>query len=632
MVKLSIIIPYFNTMELTYELLDCLAPQIRDDMEVIVIDDGSPEPFVSGYTWCKVVRYENGGLAKTRNRGIEISSGEHISFIDSDDLVSDTFVNDVFEKMPFDLLELSWKTFGGYEAGCKLNSEADRLFNPSACTRVFGRSYIGDTRFNEKKDSTEDEDFSIRLGYMKYQDGVVRKVITKYSYLYRTSDPNSMSRRYLKGLCNTKRVCYYFNHVTAQMTYLVDEIKREDEYNEVFLMTNQCDIPELSRWCQVIKPQQLSGHILRGEPTNLLSQIAYPIKTQVVIWTHKTFEIGGIETFIYEFCKSLHDYYDIIVLYDDMDIRQIRRIEPYCQVLKNDKNREIYCDTIIVNRICDSIPPNVYADRKIQMCHTCKQNSAFRIPQDKDQIICVSNASKDSFPVEAKDAIVIHNVYEKPQSRNPLFLLSATRLDTGDKGQERMLKLAKELNDKHIPYFWIYFANVKLENAPKNMICAEPTLDIVDFMSKADFLVQLSSSESFCYSIVEALSAGTPVICTDLPVLPEIGVIDGVNAHVLPMDMNVTYDVEKIQNNRLKGFDYEYNNGELVEKWRSVLGNTTPTHNYNPIIYPDVRVKVLVEYVDILLNKLLKPNEELTMAKDRALYLQNVKHFVRIIE
>lgn len=53
--SLSIIIPYYNTLEYTYELLDILDKQITDEVEVILVDDGSTKkPFINKYSWLRV--------------------------------------------------------------------------------------------------------------------------------------------------------------------------------------------------------------------------------------------------------------------------------------------------------------------------------------------------------------------------------------------------------------------------------------------------------------------------------------------------------------------------------------------------------------------------------------------------
>lgn len=633
--KLSIIIPYYNLKPYTDELLDCLAPQVNKDVEVLVIDDGSLEPYKPKYDWVRVIRKTNGGVSSARNLGIEESKGEYISFIDADDLVAGDYVKQIIEKIDnekFDYLEMSWDSLqGGAQWSQKLNSINDSLPNPSVCTRAFKRSFIGNHRFNEKKFSTEDDEFKRKL-YFSIK-GKKKAVITDYLYHYRTGVEDSKSKKFMNGELPTKRIVYYFNHITINMKYLIEEVAKEDEYNEVWILTNQNDLPELGYYAHIRKPFRVAGMELRGEPFSQFSLIKQAIRTQIVIWTHKTFAIGGIESFIYNFCMSLKDDYDITVLYNSMDSMQIERLEPYVRVEKNDLDRNIICDTLIVNRLTDSIPRNIKAKQTIQMCHTCNEHNGWTIPQDRDKLVCVSNASKLSFGEESENAIVINNLLAKREVKTSLLLVSATRLDTHDKGQKRMLKLARELNNQGIPFVWLYFSNAELTDAPPNMVCMPPTLDIMNYISMADYLVQLSSYEAFCYSIVESLSCGVPVICTDLPVLREIGVKNGINAHILPMELNENYDVEKIYRDRLKGgFTYSYDNEKIIKKWKSILGNSKPLKNYIPVITPKVRVRINVKYFDIVLKTQFYPDDELMMNSDRAYYLQNVKKFLTIVD
>ena len=56
---LSIIIPYYNSKKYTDELLAILDQQITDEIEVILVDDGSPEPYKTNYEWCMVIRQKN---------------------------------------------------------------------------------------------------------------------------------------------------------------------------------------------------------------------------------------------------------------------------------------------------------------------------------------------------------------------------------------------------------------------------------------------------------------------------------------------------------------------------------------------------------------------------------------------
>lgn len=101
-VKVSIIVPVYNTAEYLPECLDSLVNQSLKDIEIICVDDGSSdnsleilEEYAKKDSRIKVFSNENSGLAITRNFGIEQSSGKYIGFVDSDDYV-DEFM---FEKL-----------------------------------------------------------------------------------------------------------------------------------------------------------------------------------------------------------------------------------------------------------------------------------------------------------------------------------------------------------------------------------------------------------------------------------------------------------------------------------------------------------------------------------------------------
>ena len=392
MIKISIIIPYYNAEPFTSELLDVLAPQITDEVEVVLVDDGSPTPFHTDHDFCKVVRKKNGGCASARNAGIENTSGEYMSFLDADDLVPEYFIEKLLQKISerqYDIIDFSWKSLStsGAQHNYILRSDNDFLPNPSVCTRAFRRAFVGDIRFNEKKDSTEDEDFSRKVGYL-YKDSLyLHGVITDYMYFYRTAVADSKIKRFKAGRMKTKRVTYYFNHVTKDMDWLLEEIKKEDELNEVWLLTNQCDIPELKRYCQIHKPQRMWTHILRGESCNSVEVISVPLYYDVVIYCEYTNKVGGISTFIYEWCKLMRNEYRILFLYDRIDDLQIRRLSKIVDCRKKGGNAlQIECKALILNRLTDKIPDCVKYEKTIQLVHCCSQMK-YQIAQDRDHIV-----------------------------------------------------------------------------------------------------------------------------------------------------------------------------------------------------------------------------------------------------
>lgn len=100
--KVSVIVPVYNVERYIDKCLKSLVNQTLKDIEIIVVNDGSPDnsqkiidEYAKKYKNVKSYIKENGGVSDARNFGIEKSSGEYIAFVDGDDFV----LNDMYEKM-----------------------------------------------------------------------------------------------------------------------------------------------------------------------------------------------------------------------------------------------------------------------------------------------------------------------------------------------------------------------------------------------------------------------------------------------------------------------------------------------------------------------------------------------------
>ena len=634
--RLSIIIPYYNAEPFTSQLLDVLASQITNEVEVILVDDGSKEPFVTNHDFVQVIRQTNQGCSTARNVGIDKAKGDYISFIDADDMVASYFVERILEKTKDDpdIIEMSWKSLNEnmWNINAKLHNDNERLSNPSVCTRVFKRSFIGDIRFNVLKDSTEDEDFSRRCGY-KIPLGDTKPlrenktvVITDYMYYYRDDVDMSKTKKYAAGLMNTKRVVYYYDKVTADMTDVLEQIIEDDRCNEVFLQTNKCDIPELKRYCQISKPVSTWAHIIKGEPCTHLTKKEIPAKAQVVIYRRNLSAIGGLMTFILQFVEKMSGLYDITILCENFYSQErMLQLMPKVRVIVS-KDKPVYCDSLVVLSFLDKIPNNVRYKKIIRMCHACRTDKSWTIPQDYDDLVYVSRTAMESFGVT--DGKVIHN-FKSLNTRHTLLLVSATRLPAEDKGdiENRMRTLCSMMTKADIPFLWLNFSDGNLTNPPKGFHNMGISYDIEGIIQKADYVVMLSDSECWSYTVLEALTNGVPLICTPFPSAFEQGVEDGVNAHVIPFDMD--FDVNVLRD--VPVFRYTYDNRDIKCEWTEILGAPKPFTPYQP--EKSVLVKVLRGYDDVLLGKHLEKGSEHIMTKQRAQQIINTKqNLIEIIK
>ena len=103
--KYSIIVPVYNRPDEVDELLQSLTEQTFNDMEVIIVEDGSSQPcenIVHRYAGKLRLRYytkENSGPGQTRNFGAEHSQGEYLIFLDSDCVLPPDFLKVVDEEL-----------------------------------------------------------------------------------------------------------------------------------------------------------------------------------------------------------------------------------------------------------------------------------------------------------------------------------------------------------------------------------------------------------------------------------------------------------------------------------------------------------------------------------------------------
>lgn len=332
---------------------------------------------------------------------------------------------------------------------------------------------------------------------------------------------------------------------------------------------------------------------------------------QVLLYTSYLHIIGGIETFVMNWVDIMSPYYDIGIYCPRLPDEMTMRIMSKVPLFRGDD--PVTCDSLIMIRMGDCIPENITYNRSIRMCHACKTNPAWFIRDDCDTIVHVSKVSRESFK---SDGLVILN----PVIYNPkraLILVSATRMPAPDKGQnaQRMLKLAQMLNEADIPFLWLNFSDKPLVDAPQGFVNVGTYQDLQPYIKRADYLVQLSDSEGFGYSVAEALIANVPVLVTPFKATKELGVIDGVNGYVLPYDMD--FDVNKLLS--VPSFTYTYDNKPIVKAWRELLGKAEPKKDYKPAKV--VLVEVIEKYDDMMFNRTMYPGTRFKVFEDRAVRL-----------
>lgn len=166
--KISIVIPVYNVENFLVKCLDSVVKQTYQDIEIIIVNDGSTDQsysilqrYLVKDKRIKVINQENQGLSAARNVGMENVSGEYVWFVDSDDYIAIDACEKIVDKLnskPFDLLFLGryrvWDKCKLYdrvswegekiETGEQylLGAVAHNIFTASACNKIIKTSLL----------------------------------------------------------------------------------------------------------------------------------------------------------------------------------------------------------------------------------------------------------------------------------------------------------------------------------------------------------------------------------------------------------------------------------------------------------------------------------------------------------
>lgn len=215
--RYSVIIPIYNAEATLHHCLDSIASQLRDDIEVLLIDDGSAdESFQICQTYAQQhpqfipIHQENGGVSSARNRGLDLARGTYVLFVDSDDYVGSDYFS-ILDQMLVsepDMLLFGYQNFGAYDSAWDLGEytvsdpveiakKADYgmreyLFS-SLWSKAFYRVIIENNHLRFSRDLSIGEDQAFIFSYTLHVKSL--KAIQNKLYFVSTGDQESLSRK-----------------------------------------------------------------------------------------------------------------------------------------------------------------------------------------------------------------------------------------------------------------------------------------------------------------------------------------------------------------------------------------------------------------------------------------------------
>ncbi|MDO4491764.1 MAG: glycosyltransferase [Lachnospiraceae bacterium] len=235
MIKYSVIIPVYKAEKTIERCLNSLLLQGREDIEIIAVDDGSPDncgmildDYQNEYSCVRVIHQENGGVSSARNAGINAAIGDYILFVDSDDYVSGNYFEQLDGFSNEDLCVFSIGILGTDDTDADRLNHFDsnsgfgnqlvslittrRILSP--INKRFKKSIIEKNRIQFVSDFAIAEDFDFCMNYSVHCKSAA--VCLEVLYQVDVSDQNSLSRKYRPYL--TEQLKAVFLHIEELIT------------------------------------------------------------------------------------------------------------------------------------------------------------------------------------------------------------------------------------------------------------------------------------------------------------------------------------------------------------------------------------------------------------------------------
>ena len=264
MPKVSVIVPVYNVEKFLPRCLDSIINQTLKDIEIICINDGSPdnclsilEDYAKKDSRIRIINQENSGPSVSRNKGILMAQGEYIGFVDSDDWLDPDFYEKLYaaaKESDADIAACGIKVYRKYSrVNYMLKYTKEHCVNdlerklylcdvPETCNvwnKIYRTTFIKNNNIEFEVGINFGEDVSFTVEALYYSGNLVIVPATLYNY----------ERRNVNSIVKTKS----------------DKLRRDSEHvhNRMsdFLKSKNINLPKT--WRQVRKYKFLGITVLK---------------------------------------------------------------------------------------------------------------------------------------------------------------------------------------------------------------------------------------------------------------------------------------------------------------------------------------------------------------------------------
>ena len=215
--KVSIIVPVYKAEKYLHQCVDSILAQTFSDFEVLLINDGSPDrsgaicdEYAAADPRVRVFHKPNGGVSRARNLGLQECCGEWIMFVDSDDWIDETLLDDMVksstssdcvvssslsyewpDKTIFKAVDYSKRTFYSITDFFFENKFCTKG-DGGACSKLYKKVIIQTNNIKFLEGSCLFEDTNFTFEYISKCNTIT--IVSKGKYHYRHTEQDSLSK------------------------------------------------------------------------------------------------------------------------------------------------------------------------------------------------------------------------------------------------------------------------------------------------------------------------------------------------------------------------------------------------------------------------------------------------------
>ena len=303
---------------------------------------------------------------------------------------------------------------------------------------------------------------------------------------------------------------------------------------------------------------------------------------RIIIQQNYCYKIGGIETANQQLAKVFADR-NIAFLFQTADLSQCLELAKTCDVIIDDRKRKYDADILVLSNYnsAKTIIDRVNAPKVYQQIHADFENLK-KMPEWRNfrwsphhrtnRVLTVSETAqkglKNAFGI---DSTIVPNVLAPIDEKHRRVFMVLSRA-TREKGFDRLIKLVEKMEAAGKDFVVFLCSTIeqlskedrdRIESFDK-IVVVEPSIYSKELLRSADYLIQLSYNESYCYAAREALQMKVPVIASKIPEFEKL-IEDGENGYILG-DEVTDDDIEKIFNEVPKPKAYSEKIDSLWEK------------------------------------------------------------------